>query len=71
MVQANNAKDIMAAKNNVAELGLIVAPGADEQAKLIDQHLTSWSNEAGNPVESFIVPSECPRFSSGDGIGRH
>ena len=69
MVQANNAKDIMAAKNNVAELGLIVAPGADEQAKLIDQHLTSWSNEAGNPVESFIVPSECPRFSSGDGKG--
>ena len=69
MVQANNAKDIMAAKNNVAELVLIVAPGADEQAKLIDQHLTSWSNEAGNPVESFIVPSECPRFSSGDGKG--
>lgn len=69
MTQANNAKDIMAANTNVAELGLIVSPGATEQAKLINQHLTSWANEAGKQVDSFIVPSECPRFSSGDGKG--
>ncbi len=69
MVQANNAKDIMAAQSNVAELGLIIAPGATEQGKLIDAHLTSWANEGGQNVESFIVPSECPRFSSGDGKG--
>lgn len=69
MTQANNAKDIMAANTNVAELGLIVSPGAAEQAQLINQYLTSWANEAGKQVDSFIVPSECPRFSSGDGKG--
>ncbi len=69
MSQAITAKDIMAANTNVAELGLIVTPGAVEQSKLIDAHLTAWAKEGGREVESFIVPSDCPRFSSGDGKG--
>ena len=69
MSQAITAKDIMAAHTNVSELGLIVSPGAVEQSKLIDAHLTAWAKEGGRDIESFIVPSDCPRFSSGDGKG--
>lgn len=69
MVHANNAKDVFGKETSVAELGLIVAPGAVEQGALIDAHLTSWAREAGRTEDTFIIPSECPRFSSGDGKG--
>ncbi len=69
MVHANNARDVFGKETSVAELGLIVAPGAVEQGALIDAHLTSWAKEAGYTEDTFIIPSECPRFSSGDGKG--
>lgn len=69
MVHANNARDVFGKETSVAELGLIVAPGAVEQGALIDAHLTSWAKEAGYAEDTFIIPSECPRFSSGDGKG--
>ena len=51
------------------ELGLIVLEGAGELGKKVNEHLTRWAEEGGNPRETFIIPSECPRFSSGDGKG--
>ena len=51
------------------ELGLIVLKGAAELGDKVDGHLIRWANEGGNPRDTFIVPSECPRFSSGDGKG--
>ena len=69
MLHVNNAKDVMASDTNVAELGLLVAPGAVELGKLIDAHLSRWAKEAGRDEDTFIIPSECPRFSSGDGKG--
>ncbi len=69
MLHVNNAKDVMASDTSVAELGLLVAPGAVELGKLIDAHLSRWAKEAGRDEETFIIPSECPRFSSGDGKG--
>ena len=69
MVHANNARDVFGKETSVAELGLIVAPGAVEQGALIDAHLTRWAKEAGHTEDTFIIPSECPRFSSGDGKG--
>ena len=36
MLHVNNAKDVMASDTSVAELGLLVAPGAVELGKLID-----------------------------------
>lgn len=69
MVHANNAKDVFRAENSVADLGMIVSPGATELGSLIDAHLTTWATEAGKEETSFIIPSECPRFSSGDGKG--
>ena len=69
MLHVNNAKDVMASDTSVAELGLLVAPGAAELGKLIDAHLSRWAKEAGRDEDTFIIPSECPRFSSGDGKG--
>ncbi|MBO4938418.1 MAG: ribose-phosphate pyrophosphokinase [Oscillospiraceae bacterium] len=52
-----------------AYLALIACPGAEELAKLVDQHLIGWSKEAGIDKDSFIVDCDCPRFQSGDAKG--
>lgn len=56
-------------KNRVAPLGLVVTEGARELGEKIDAHLTKWSAESGNDTDTFIIESECPRFSSGDSKG--
>ena len=53
----------------VAPLGLIPLEGARELGDKINEHLTRWAKEAGREQDNFIVESECPRFSSGDGKG--
>lgn len=55
--------------DRVAPLGLIVTEGARELGEKIDSHLTRWAEVGGFPQKTFIVESECPRFSSGDGKG--
>ena len=52
-----------------AYLALIACPGAEELTKLVDQHLVSWSKEAGIDKDTFIIPCDCPRFQSGDAKG--
>ena len=64
-----DAKEFFNFENRVAELGVIAAPGAEELTKKIDHHLIQWAKEAGVEMETFIIESECPRFSSGDGKG--
>lgn len=53
----------------VAPLGLIPLEGARELGDKINEHLVRWAKEAGREQDNFIVESECPRFSSGDGKG--
>ena len=53
----------------VAPLGLIPLEGARELGEMINEHLVRWAKEAGRNQDNFIVESECPRFSSGDGKG--
>ncbi len=53
----------------VAPLGLIPLEGARELGDKINEHLVRWAKEAGRGQDNFIVESECPRFSSGDGKG--
>ena len=55
--------------SQVAHLCLIACPGAEEFTKLIDQHLVSWAKEVGVEKDTFIIPSDCPRFQSGDAKG--
>lgn len=69
MVQTKSAKEFFKFEERVADLGLIAAPGAEELTQKIDYHLVRWAREAGMTNGSFIIPSECPRFSSGDGKG--
>ncbi len=53
----------------VAPLGLIPLDGAQELGDKINEHLVRWAKETGRNQDNFIVESECPRFSSGDGKG--
>ena len=53
----------------VAHLGLIACPGAEELTNLIDVHLRRWAKEVGIEKGTFIIESACPRFQSGDAKG--
>ncbi|MDD2956460.1 MAG: ribose-phosphate pyrophosphokinase [Oscillospiraceae bacterium] len=55
--------------DRVAPLAMVVTEGARELGEKIDSHLTRWAAAGGFPKDTFIVESECPRFSSGDGKG--
>lgn len=69
MAQLSNAKVFFNAESSVADLAVIVVPGAEELAAKIDKHLVAWAAEAGIEKETFIIPSVCPRFQSGDAKG--
>lgn len=64
-----DVRDFFNGTEKVPPLGLLVAEGAKELGDKIDWHLTRWAREAGMNKETFIIPSECPRFSSGDAKG--
>mgnify|MGYP003043675081 FL=1 len=62
-------RDFFATGAAIADLGLIACPGAEELCKLVDGHLVRWAREVGMDVDTFIIPSDCPRFQSGDAKG--
>ena len=55
----------------VAHLGLIACPGAEEFTRQIDEHLVNWARLSGHDPkrETFIIGSDCPRFQNGDAKG--
>lgn len=53
----------------VAPLGMVVTQGARDLGAKIDAHLVKWASGGKYARDSFLVDSECPRFSSGDGKG--
>lgn len=60
----------------VAPLGLIVLEGARELGKKVDNFLVNWYNRDLSKKradfikkDTFILDSECPRFTTGDGKG--
>lgn len=59
----------------VAPLGLIVLPGAKDLGDKVNKFLVDWYNKDLGLTnkkfmkKSFILNSECPRFTSGDGKG--
>lgn len=63
------AKEFFNFSERLADLALIAVPGAEELTAKIDRHLLRWAQEAGMETDTFIIDSECPRFSSGDGKG--
>ena len=60
-----NAQDVFKSFSQAAPIGLIVMKSAEELGNKIDWYLKQW---AGTD-KSFIIPSDCPRFQSGDGKG--
>lgn len=54
---------------SVAPLGLIAMKGAEEMGKKLNEYLVNWAHKGGYDVDTFLIESECPRFSSGDGKG--
>ncbi|MEG2699041.1 MAG: ribose-phosphate pyrophosphokinase [Ruthenibacterium sp.] len=64
-----SAKEFFNELDRIADLGLIAVPGAEELCDKINVHLMRWAEEAGMKKRSFLIESECPRFSSGDGKG--
>lgn len=69
MGDSNKKKILYDSNTRVAPLGLVALKGTDELSSKINNHLTSWSNEAGEDTANFLIPNECPRFQSGDGKG--
>ena len=63
------ARDIFNDVSRVAPLGLVVTDGAMDLGKKINDHLVKWASGGCFARDTFIVDSECPRFSSGDGKG--
>ena len=43
------------------EIGLIVLDSAEKMGRRIDRILSEWRGGG-----SFLIPAECPRFSSGE-----
>lgn len=61
--------DIFKEQDRVAPLKLIATKGAEEFVKKVDYYLVSWAKKAGWDYETFLLPAECPRFTSGEAKG--
>ena len=56
-------------ESTVAPIGIIAMSSVKELGDKIDKYLVEWARYGGVNVDSFLLESECPRFSSGDGKG--
>lgn len=56
-------------QSRVAPLGIIAMEGASELGDKINDYLVKWSKESGRGENGFLIETQCPRFSSGDGKG--
>lgn len=64
-----NSENIFSQEEYVAPMRIIALSGAKDLGAKIDAHLTQWAQKCGRDDKTFLVESECPRFSSGDGKG--
>jgi ribose-phosphate pyrophosphokinase len=63
------SENIFEQEDYVAPMHIIALSSAKELGAKIDAHLTQWAQKCGRNDQTFLVESECPRFSSGDGKG--
>lgn len=69
MSQMNSGEIIFNQEDRVAPLSIIALQSATELGEKINAYLTDWASHSNRPQDTFLVGSECPRFSSGDGKG--
>ena len=58
---------VLNTQDSVAPIGVIAMNGTQELGTKINNYLVKWANEGGLNVDTFLVETQCPRFSSGDG----
>ena len=51
---------------NLGHLGVIGMKGCEEMTHKINKHLRKFNEEKNNNIESFILPTNCPRFGTGE-----
>lgn len=56
-------------QTNVQPIGIIAMESVKEIGAKIDKYLVEWAGKAGYETDTFLIESECPRFSSGDAKG--
>lgn len=54
---------------SAAPIGIIAMNSVTELGNKINSYLVDWARKAGYDIDTFLIESECPRFSSGDGKG--
>lgn len=69
MESLNTRKILFDDKTKVAHLGLIAMEGASELGAKINDYLVKWGQDQGVNKDSYLIETDCPRFSSGDGKG--
>ena len=70
-MESNSAKqqDIFGNNKVVAPLGVIAMNGIRELGSKIDNYLVRFNSGHGDEKSSYLIETDCPRFSSGDGKG--
>jgi len=64
-----SSENLFSGFSNAAPLGIIAMNSVTELGNKINSYLVDWAKRAGQDVDTFLIESECPRFSSGDGKG--
>ncbi|MBR1592354.1 MAG: ribose-phosphate pyrophosphokinase [Ruminococcus sp.] len=64
-----SSENLFSSQSSAAPIGIIAMNSVTELGNKINSYLVDWAKKAGYETESFLIESECPRFSSGDGKG--
>ncbi len=64
-----SSENLFSSETSAAPIGIIAMNSVTELGNKINNYLVEWSKRAGYDADSFLIESECPRFSSGDGKG--
>jgi ribose-phosphate pyrophosphokinase len=64
-----SGEDIFGREDHVAPLSIIAMQSSKDLGDKINAHLVGWAKQSKHPQETYLVRSECPRFSSGDAKG--
>lgn len=67
--QQITCEEIFKEQDRVAPLKIITLEGAKTLAEKVDKHLVGWARNAGWDIDTFLLPAECPRFTSGEAKG--
>ncbi|MCL2633653.1 MAG: ribose-phosphate pyrophosphokinase [Oscillospiraceae bacterium] len=68
-MSAKAGEIVLNAKTQIAPLSIVAMEGAKELGENVNRYLVEWSKNNGHSPETFLVRTECPRFSSGDAKG--